>query len=114
MTILTTTVRRGRPIAANDNNPNEHAYAERAEAIREMRANGMTYRDIAHKLDVDVETAWRTINFKSPKRHPLAANDNKVIRRVANNGGCSTTSGMVAVSVARLPTLERPAVQVAA
>jgi len=38
---------------------------------------------------------------------PVAANDNKkTTRMVAYNGGCSTTSGMVPVSVQRLSFLD--------
>lgn len=42
-------------------------------------------------------------------RRPVAANDNnprKTTRMVAYNGGCSTTSGMVPVSVQRLSFLD--------
>lgn len=39
-----------------------------------------------------------------------AANDNiKVVRMTPYNGGCSTTSGMVPVSLARVPTVDGPA-----
>lgn len=102
---ISTAVKRGRPTAANDNT---EAYAERAATIREMRARNMTYRQIADALAMDVKTAWRAINFKAPARKPLAANDNKVVRRVAHNGGCSTTSGMAEVSLARVPTIDKP------
>lgn len=43
------------------------------------------------------------------KCRPVAANDNnpsKATRMVAYNGGCSTTSGMVPVSVQRLSFLD--------
>ena len=43
------------------------------------------------------------------KCRPVAANDNnpqKTTRMVAYNGGCSTTSGMVPVSVQRLSFLD--------
>lgn len=112
MTIITTTaVKRGRPTAANDN---DAAYANRAAVIRGMRDRKMTYREIADALAMDVKTAWRSINFSAPKRKPIAANDNVARRAVANNGGCSTTSGMVTVSLARVPTLDLPEIQVAA
>lgn len=36
-----------------------------------------------------------------PSRVLVAANDNRTTRMVPHNGGCSTTSGMVAVTLAR-------------
>lgn len=100
------TVRRGRPTAANDNT---EAYAERADRVRAYRKQGFTFRDIADRMAVDARTVRRAISTPTAPRRPIAANDNKVVRRVAHNGGCSTTSGMVPVSVARVPTMERAA-----
>ena len=37
-----------------------------------------------------------------PRNIPPAANDNKIVRLVAHNGGCSTTSGLVPVSLPRV------------
>jgi len=93
------TTRRGRPItAANDN-----------DTVRSLRSAGLTFRQIADRLDIGIASAHRAISPQPTKRLPLAANDNKVLRRVANNGGCSTTSGMVEVSLPRVATLERAA-----
>lgn len=44
------------------------------------------------------------------RRRPIPANDNnKTTIMVAHNGGCSTTSGMVPVSVRRLSFMDRVA-----
>ena len=103
---LSTAVKRGRPLpAANDN---ATAYAERAEVIRGLRSRKMTFRQIADILNLNASNVYRTLKPESPRRAPLAANDNKVVRLIANNGGCSTTSGLTKVSLARVPTLERP------
>jgi len=104
-------VRRGRPAAANDNTA---AYASRAATIRGMRERKMTYRQIADALAMDVKTAWRSVNFEAPKRRPIAANDNRCEVEVPFNGGCSTTSGFAKVRLARVPTLERAPIEVAA
>jgi hypothetical protein len=43
----------------------------------------------------------------APKRAITPANDNRrTVRMVARNGGCSTTSGMVAVSVPRVSFID--------
>lgn len=103
---LSTAVRRGRPVAANDNTA---AYAERADTVRALRQKGMTFRAIADYLGVSEWTTWSAINTRIPKRRvPVAANDNVVRRKVAYNGGCSTTSGLIKVSLPRVPTLEKP------
>jgi hypothetical protein len=36
-----------------------------------------------------------------PPRVLVAANDNRTVRMIPHNGGCSTTSGMVPVTLAR-------------
>lgn len=117
---MTSFLRRGRPQAANDNHASENAaaFAERGEKVKRLRADGKTFREIGEALGLSEWSAWTAINHHSsegkflvtpPKRPPLAANDNKVIRRIANNGGCSTTSGMVSVSLPRIATLEKVA-----
>ena len=106
---ISTAVRRGRPTAANDNvNHNLAAKAERADTVRALRQRGFTFRAIADRLSMDARTVRRAIAATTMPRRPIAANDNVVRRSVANNGGASTTSGMVTVSLARVPTLEKP------
>jgi len=48
-----------------------------------------------------------TVAMQAIKLHP--ANDNhpdRITRMTAYNGGCSTTSGMVPVSLVRVPTID--------
>lgn len=59
------------------------------------------------------------ILLKGPRmpRALIAANDNnpdRVTRFVPHNGGCSTTSGMAAVTLPRIPSIDGQASQVAA
>ncbi len=50
-------------------------------------------------------------------RTAIASNDDnpdRITRLVPHNGGCSTTSGMAAVTMPRIPTIDGYAKQVAA
>jgi hypothetical protein len=96
--------RRGRPVTAANDNDN----------VRALRAAGLTFREIADRLDIGVASAHRAISPERPKRTPFAANDNTVQRDIAFNGGCSTTSGFAKVTLARVPTLERPEIDLPA
>jgi len=77
--------------------------------------NGESVAEIAARYKVKPMTAYqrlrRTHGLEKP-RTIVPANDNKpgrVTRMSAHNGGCSTLSGMMPVSVARIPTLDGPA-----
>lgn len=96
--------------AVNDNDVVDDSRVQRAETIRHLRSQGFTFRDIANRLDIGLASAHRAINRELPRRPPLAANDNKVVRDVPFNGGWSTNSGMAKVSLPRVPTLERRAI----
>lgn len=102
-------IRRGRPTAANDNQQqNAAALSVRQETVRALRQEGLTIREIADLIELSPASIHNAIHGRpAPRRYP-AANDNVCRRSVANNGGASTTSGMVTVSLARVPTLERP------
>lgn len=69
------------------------------------RADGMSFNNISAYLSPLLGAVMR-------KCRPVAANDNnphggsRTTRMVAYNGGCSTTSGMVPVSVQRLSFLD--------
>ena len=57
------------------------------------------------------------LNGPRSPRKLIAANDNnpdRVTRFVPHNGGCSTTSGMAAVSLPRIPSIDGQPKQVAA
>lgn len=71
---------------------------------RALREEGLSLRAIGEKLGVSHQTVYfrlggsRTPLRKAPR---VAANDNKTIKMMPHNGGCSTTSGKLPVSVAR-------------
>lgn len=100
---LNTAASGGRTTPANDNRDP----VGRADQIRALRLQGRTFRDIADILNINVSTAHRAVMPRAPKRPPLAANDNKIVRDIPFNGGWSTNSGMAKVSLPRMPTLER-------
>lgn len=85
------------------------------------RQNGESVAEIAARYKVKPMTAYQRLRRAYGLERPRAlapANDNKpgrVTRLAAHNGGCSTLSGMMPVSVVRIPTLDGHAdVQVAA
>jgi hypothetical protein len=84
---------------------------------RKLREDGGTIRSISANLNCDSGYVLRLIGGQrkgEAAQIPVAANDNKIVRMIAHNGGCSTRSGFIAVSVPRIPTLEKPEIQVAA
>ncbi|MCD1264022.1 hypothetical protein B5M44_04360 [Shinella sumterensis] len=84
------------------------------------RQDGESVAEIAARYNVKPMTAYQRLRraFGSVKpREIVAANDNRpdvVTRMTAHNGGCSTLSGKVPVSVVRIPTLDGHAPKVAA
>lgn len=82
------------------------------EIIRSLREEGLSLRAIGERLGVSHQSVFfRLGGSRAPLRkgNPVAANDNKIIKMVPHNGGCSTTSGKMPVSVVRVPTLEKAA-----
>ena len=78
-------------------------------AMKELRAAGVSYQTIADRFEVGKKTVLDAFNGRKPPR--AVANDNHPDRiRVmsAHNGGCSTTSGYMPVTLRRVPTLEKP------
>ncbi|NGO63920.1 hypothetical protein G6N76_09550 [Rhizobium daejeonense] len=74
----------------------------------ELKREGASYRQIADRFAVGLPTVFYAFNGRKP---PRPANDNhpdRVTRMVAANGGCSTTSGMVPVTLVRVPTVDGP------
>jgi hypothetical protein len=89
--------------------PREHARRQ----IHSLRARGMTIRDIAIEAGKSRDYVFAMLNGQKrgePSPIPPAANDNKVVRMMPHNGGCSSLSGRVPVSLPRVPTLELPEV----
>jgi hypothetical protein len=93
------------------------------EEMRQLREEGETLQAIGDRYGMSrVAVHYRLngrngqpINPPLRKAPPPPANDNKVVHMVPYNGGCSTTSGRVPVSLARIPTIDGlPQEQVAA
>lgn len=74
--------------------------------MRRLRRRGLSYEAIAIRAGQSVGTVFAKI-----KRMPESVESslNRVTRWVAHNGGCSTRSGMVPMSMPRVSMLERPA-----
>lgn len=80
--------------------------------ILAMKAAGNSFQKIADALGLGKTTVIEAVNGRKPPR-PVAANDNhpnRVTRMSARNGGCSTTSGKMPVTLVRIPTIDGLAV----
>jgi hypothetical protein len=94
--------------------------ASMLQEMRSLRLSGMAFRDIADKFGVSTMTAYYNISGKrfvrlTPPSQLVAANDNhpdRITKMMPHNGGCSTTSGLMPVSLARSAT--QPTEKVAA
>jgi len=81
---------------------------ERADQRRKVHAlhkQGVGLRAIAEECRL----GQRAIMDILAKRPPMPANDNVVVALVANNGGCSTLSGKVPVTLPRVRAMEEAA-----
>lgn len=93
--------------------------------LHAMRAEGATYRKIADAVGLKKITVYQHLRRRGALQEMpaasfverrAAANDNnpdRVTRMSAHNGGCSTLSGMMPVSLKRIPSIDGD-VQVAA
>ncbi|NTG85821.1 hypothetical protein G6L15_06615 [Agrobacterium rhizogenes] len=78
-----------------------------------MKAEGATIAQIAEHWNMKPAAIYKRLNRSYgagiPRGAPRAANDNNpdiVTKMMPHNGGCSTTSGKMPVSVARVPSLD--------
>ena len=90
--------------------------------MRSRRENGDTVADIAARHNVKTMTVYQRLRreYGTPRLRreygtplPGPANDNnpyRVTRMTARNGGCSTTSGKMPVTVVRIPPVDGLAV----
>ena len=83
-----------------------------------MRHSGAEFEDIAARAGLKPGTAYqrmrREFGLDAIQARRQAANDNNPHRAtmmMPRNGGCSTTSGEMPVSVKRIPTLDAPEVE---
>ncbi len=79
------------------------------------RLNGESVADIARSYGLKEMAVYQRLRRKYGleiyRQRPVAANDNvpgRVVRMSAHNGGCSTLSGMMPVTLARVPTVDGP------
>lgn len=73
-----------------------------AQRARAMRAERQPFAAIAKTLGVHIATAYRHAGDVVP--YPQEDADS-VVRSYANNGGCSTTSGMLPIRMPRIRAL---------
>lgn len=73
------------------------------ERARKMRAERKSFADISRKLGISVGYAYKCAGDVAIT--PVAETARSVVRHFAHNGGCSTTSGMVPVSLPRITAL---------
>ncbi|RAL98696.1 helix-turn-helix domain-containing protein [Agrobacterium sp. MS2] len=76
------------------------------ETLRALRSGGASYQSLADIQGCGKKTVYDALNGRRP---PRPANDNfadRVTRFSPHNGGCSTTSGMVPVTLARVPSID--------
>jgi hypothetical protein len=78
-----------------------------------MKAEGASVAQIAERWNKTPAAIYKRLNRSFgaglPRVRPKAANDNNpnaVKKMMPHNGGCSTVSGEMPVSIARVPTLE--------
>ncbi|MBB6299955.1 hypothetical protein [Rhizobium leucaenae] len=77
--------------------------------MRALHRAGMSLRQIGDKFNMTGPGVfYRLGGNRKPLRDgpPLAANDNKFVKMIPHNGGCSTTSGLMPVSLARSADVE--------
>ncbi|MEB2845887.1 hypothetical protein [Endobacterium cereale] len=76
----------------------------------ELKREGASYRQLADQFAVGLPTVYYSLNGrKAPRQVP--ANDNhpdRTTRMMPHNGGCSTTSGKMPVTLRRIPTMDKP------
>ncbi len=70
---------------------------------RALRAEGKTMHKIAEEAGISLQWAYKCAG--DVERGEPVATDRTVVRYGAINGGCSTMSGMQAISMPRIQTL---------
>lgn len=76
------------------------------ERARSLRAEGKSLRQIGRELNIPLTRAYYIMGGKRAQpRNPLTPTQATIVRHAPHNGGCSTQSGLVPVSLPRIPTL---------
>lgn len=70
---------------------------------RALRAEGKTMHKIAEEAGISLQWAYKCAS--DVERGEPVESGATVVRYGAFNGGCSTTSGLQAISMPRIPTL---------
>lgn len=79
------------------------------EITRSLREEGLSLRQIGERLGLSHQAIYYRLGGKRASLRttpPPAANDNKIVKMMPHNGGCSTTSGGMPVSLRRIPTMD--------
>lgn len=69
---------------------------------REMRADGKSFSKIASELGVSLQWAYKCVGGVAGSLLPTKST---IVKQFARNGGCSTQSGMVSISLPRITSL---------
>lgn len=72
---------------------------------RAMRAEGQTFAQIATRLGIHKSYAYRCAGDVTPAEARVKPSARSIVRYFARNGGCSTLSGMVPISLPRIECL---------
>jgi hypothetical protein len=70
---------------------------------RELRADGRDFGQISEELGIGLQWAYKCAGDIEPAGPQET--DETVVRHHAYNGGCSTTSGMMPISMPRITTI---------
>lgn len=75
------------------------------DAARAMRANGKPFAAIAESLGISLQHAYKCASniIPGPAVEPTKR---AVVRHGAHNGGCSTMSGLMPVSLPRITAID--------
>lgn len=73
-------------------------------AARAMRARGNAFAKIAENLGITLQHAYRCASDVVP--NPVTPTGRTVVRHGAHNGGCSTMSGLMPVSLPRITAID--------
>lgn len=74
----------------------------KGDRARAMRAEGDSFARISKELGVGLQWAYKCASDVERSIKETAVT---VVRRGALNGGCSTTSGQIEISMPRIPSL---------